>query len=115
MIEHLRGRDRKLEPLGWTGPDAEWIALVCLHSGVFTRGQFCHYFGDAHRWTAARFVQTLIERKAAVESDVIALTESRIIYCQSRQREDCFQKAVIKRGLRRIRRSALRARSSSSQ
>ena len=44
-----------------------------------------------------------------------APTESRIIYCQSRQREDCFQKAVIKRGLRRIRRSALRARSSSSQ
>ena len=43
------------------------------------------------------------------------LSESRIIYCQSRQREDCFQKAVIKRGLRRIRRSALRARSSSSQ
>ena len=31
MIEHLRGRDRKLEPLGWTGQDAEWIALVCLH------------------------------------------------------------------------------------
>ena len=48
MIEHLRGRDRKLEPLGWTGQDAEWIALVCLHSGVFTRAQFCHYF-DAHR------------------------------------------------------------------
>ena len=37
MIEHLRGRDRKLEPLGWTGREAEWIALVCLHSGVFTR------------------------------------------------------------------------------
>ena len=47
--------------------------------------------------------------------DIRTLTESRIIYCQSRQREDCFQKAVIKRGLRRIRRSALRARSSSSQ
>ena len=44
MIEHLRGRERKLEPLGWTGPEAEWIALVCLHSGVFTRAQFCHYF-----------------------------------------------------------------------
>ena len=44
MIEHLRGRDRKLEPLGWTGQDAEWIALVCLHSGVFTRAQFCDYF-----------------------------------------------------------------------
>ncbi len=48
-------------------------------------------------------------------SQISGLTESRIIYCQSRQREDCFQKAVIKRGLRRIRRSALRARSSSSQ
>ena len=42
MIEHLRGRERKLEPLGWTGREAEWIALVCLHSGVFTRSQFCH-------------------------------------------------------------------------
>ena len=42
---------------------------MCLHSGVFTRAQFCHYFGDAHRWTAARFVQTLIERKAAVEGE----------------------------------------------
>ena len=46
---------------------------------------------------------------------VFAIIESRIIFCQSRQREDCFQKAVIKRGLRRIRRKALRARWSSSQ
>ena len=68
MIEHLRGRDRKLEPLGWTGPDAEWIALVCLHSGVFTRAQFCHYF-DARRNRAFRFVQTLVERRMAVESE----------------------------------------------
>ena len=66
MIEHLRGRERKLEPLGWTGQDAEWIALVCLHSGVFTRAQFCQYF-DARRNRALRFVQTLIDRKAAVE------------------------------------------------
>ncbi len=54
-------------------------------------------------------------RTRALLSEIRAATESRIIYCQSRQREDCFQKAVIKRGLRRIRRSALRARSSSSQ
>ena len=67
MIEHLRGRERKLEPLGWTGPETEWIALVCLYSGVFTRAQFCHYFGDAHRWKAGHFVQTLLDRKAAVE------------------------------------------------
>ena len=68
MIEHLRGRDRKLEPLGWTGREAEWIALVCLHSGVFTRAQFCHYF-DARRNRAFRFVQALIDRKAGVESE----------------------------------------------
>ena len=71
MIEHLRGRDRKLEPLGWTGREAEWIALVCLHSGVFTRAQFCDYF-DAQRMTALRFVKTLIERREAVETDLIA-------------------------------------------
>ena len=68
MIEHLRGRERKLEPLGWTGREAEWIALVCLHSGVFTRAQFCHYFG-ARRNRAFRFVQALVERRSAVESD----------------------------------------------
>ena len=71
MIEHLRGRDRKLEPLGWRGQDAEWIALVCLHSGVFTRSQFCDYF-DTDRKQAHRFVKTLIERREAVETDVIA-------------------------------------------
>ena len=42
------------------------------------------------------------------------LIESRIISRHSKQREDCFQKAVIKRGLRCMRRSALRARSFSS-
>ena len=67
MIEHLRGRDRKLEPLGWTGQDAEWIALVCLHSGVFTRAQFCQYFDTTNRVRAQRFVKALIDRKQAVE------------------------------------------------
>ena len=67
MIEHLRGRDRKLEPLGWTGQHAEWIALVCLHSGVFTRGQFCDYFGTG-RPQALRFVRSLIQRREAVEN-----------------------------------------------
>ena len=67
MIEHLRGRERKLEPLGWTGQEAEWIARVCLHSGVFTRAQFCHYF-DARRNRAHRFVKALLDRNVAVES-----------------------------------------------
>ena len=68
MIEHLKGRERALAALGWTGREAEWIALVCLHSGVFTRAQFCHYF-EARRNAALRIVRTLVERRAAVESD----------------------------------------------
>ena len=68
MIAHLRGRDRKLELHGWTGQDAEWIALVCLHSGVFTRAQFCHYFDTANRVRAQRFVKMLLARKQAVET-----------------------------------------------
>ena len=68
MIEHLKGREQALASLGWTGREAEWIALVCLHSGVFTRAQFCHYF-EARRNAAHRIVRTLVERRAAVESD----------------------------------------------
>ena len=66
MIEHLKGRERALASLGWTGQEAEWIALVCLHSGVFTRAQFCRYF-DAGRKRAYRFVKTLVDRRAGVE------------------------------------------------
>ena len=68
MIEHLKGREQALAPLGWIGREAEWIALVCLHSGVFTRPQFCRYF-DAARKRAYRFVKALIDRKEAVESE----------------------------------------------
>ena len=39
MIAHLCRRDNALESFGWKGRPAEWIALVCLHSGVFTRTQ----------------------------------------------------------------------------
>ena len=68
MIEHLKGREQALAPLGWIGREAEWIALVCLHSGVFTRPQFCHYF-DADRKQALRLVRALLERRAAVEGE----------------------------------------------
>ena len=73
MIEHLRGRDRKLEPLGWYGAAAEWIALVCLHSGVFMRGQFCDYFGTS-RQEAQRFVKALVDRREAVENPHITFS-----------------------------------------
>ena len=57
-----------LAALGWTGRDAEWIALVCLHSGVFTRSQFGAYFNTGEdRKPAARFVRALLDKKLAVE------------------------------------------------
>ena len=66
MIEHLKGREDALAALGWTGREAEWIALVCLHSGVFTRAQFCHYFNTATNMTALRFVKALVTRREGV-------------------------------------------------
>ncbi len=69
MIEHLHDREKALESLGWTGREAEWVALVCLHSGVFTRAQFCFYFDGAFRNRAERFVRALVDRRMAVEDD----------------------------------------------
>ena len=48
-----------LEPLGWCGRDAEWVALVCLHSGVFLRGQYLAFAGREHRSAAARLLERL--------------------------------------------------------
>ena len=45
MIDHLRGREKALERFGWTGRRAEWIALACLHGGVFTRAQGTSFSG----------------------------------------------------------------------
>ena len=45
----------------------KWIALVCLHSGVFTRAQFCFYFEGARRNRASRFVRDLVDRRLAVD------------------------------------------------
>ena len=69
-IKHLRGREQKLSEFGWSPQEATWVALVCLHSGLFTRAQFCAYFGspDAAAWRmqARRFTQALLDRKLAV-------------------------------------------------
>ncbi|MDE2943804.1 MAG: hypothetical protein OXT63_06310 [Gemmatimonadota bacterium] len=66
MIAHLSGREKALEAFGWTGRKAEWIALVCLHSGVFTRAQLLEGL-RIHRGTARRFVRALIARRLAAE------------------------------------------------
>ena len=72
MIEHLRGREKALEQFGWRGREAEWIALVCLHSGIFTRAQFCFYF-NARRDRAHRFVQALVDRGFTIEDSLPGL------------------------------------------
>ena len=65
MIPHLNGRAEALSALGWTGRDAEWLALVCLHSGVFLRRQYLAFVGRTNSVFAHRFVQRC--GKAAVE------------------------------------------------
>ena len=59
---HLQGREKLLEPLGFTGHEAEWITLVCLHSGLFTRDQVGAFLRLAPR-TARDFVHALLEAR----------------------------------------------------
>ena len=68
-VPTLQDRARCLEPLGWSGRKAEWIALVALHTGVFTRSQWCHFFDGANREAARVFVRALIDKKLAIEDE----------------------------------------------
>ena len=64
------GEDRagQLAALGWTGGEAEWLALVALHSGVFTRSQYSAFFHTGEdRKPASRFVRALIDKKMGAE------------------------------------------------
>ena len=69
MIAHLRGREQALEPFGWKERKAEWIALACLHSGVFTRTQATRFL-DTHQERARRLVHALIAQGSAAEETV---------------------------------------------
>ena len=69
MIAHLQGREQALEPFGWTGRRAKWIALACLHSGVFTRAQWTRFLG-CHTEKVRRAVHALIAQGVAVEEDL---------------------------------------------
>ena len=69
MIAHLRGREDALEPFGWTGRQAEWIALACLHSGVFIRAQWSRFL-DAHPEQVRRGIHALIAQGVASEETV---------------------------------------------
>ncbi len=66
MIAHLKGREKALEAFGWTGRRAEWIALACLHGGVFTRVQWTSFLG-CHPEKVRRAVLALVAQGLAVE------------------------------------------------
>ena len=65
MVTHLRDRADALVRVGWTRREAEWLALVCLHSGVFLRSQYLAFIGRTNPALANRFVRRC--RKHAVE------------------------------------------------
>ena len=58
-IPHLAGRDAALRTLNFSPTEASWLALICLHSGVFTRHQFCR-FHNCRENAAHRFVRRLV-------------------------------------------------------
>lgn len=65
-VPGLAERARALEPLGWTGRRAEWIALACFHGGVFTRAQWTSFLG-CHHEKVRRAVGKLAAQGVAVE------------------------------------------------
>ena len=58
-------RANALVRVGWTQREAEWLALVCLHSGVFLRSQYLAFIGRTNPALANRLVRRC--RKHAVE------------------------------------------------
>ena len=65
-IPHLAGRDLALRSLDFSPTEAAWLTLVCLHSGVFTRHQFCR-FHNCRENAAHRFVRRLVDSGIARE------------------------------------------------
>ena len=60
MIAHLKGREKLLEPLGFRRQQAEWITLVGLHSGLFTRDQLAFYLQGANHFYVRRRAKALL-------------------------------------------------------
>ena len=65
MIAHLEDRAAALMVRGWTRREAEWLTLVCLHSGVFLRSQYLAFIDRTNPALAHRFVRRC--RNYAVE------------------------------------------------
>ena len=110
MIAHLQGREKAIQELGFKLEDAEWIALVALHSGVFLRSQFGRFVGDntsTGRKRAERLVGGLLQRGLGSDYDVPGLgrvcrLKSRTVYRalgaeHIRHRRDAAQLTLLRR------------------
>ena len=64
QVVHLKGREKALEPFGWPGRWSEWIALACLHGGIFTRAQWTSFLG-CHHEKFRRSVRALVAQDVA--------------------------------------------------
>ena len=63
LIAHLQGRENCWRLSAVTPRQAEWIVLVCQHSGLFTRDQVEAFLGQSSQPTASRFVQWLLDAR----------------------------------------------------
>ena len=110
MIAHLQGRENAIQELGFKAEDAEWIALVALHSGVFLRSQYGRFVGGEGgtvRKRALRLAASLRRRGLAVDSDVsgvgrVCRLKSRTVYRalgaeHIRHRRDAAQSTLLRR------------------
>lgn len=76
----------QLAPFGWTGARAEWITLVCFHSGVFTRSQYAARY-DLALSSANNLVAYLVREQFARERPMPhrGFSPARICHIHSRR------------------------------
>ena len=111
MIAHLKGREKAIEEeFGFKPAEAEWVALVALHSGVFLRAQYGRFVGGggkAVRKQAERLAAGLLQRGFAADTDMPGIgrachLKSRVIYRalgaeNIRHRRDATQVTLLAR------------------
>ena len=72
VVPSFTDRAALIAALGWPDREAEWIALVALHTGVFLRSQTAVCFGESggsgRKWTW-RFTSALFEKQQASEDN----------------------------------------------
>ena len=66
MTAYLRGREEVIWALGWRSRYPEWIALVALTSGYFTKAQLSAFLEVEDR-SGRKIIRRMLERKIATK------------------------------------------------